>query len=167
MKQRNLFLSIITCLLVAIVASYAFAVPFRQDDRTRRAQRQQGVQRNGVNQRQGEAQRQGGAQKNLPSKDSILTQPIIENEDTIPDSLLHPRWKIQRTMPITLSDLNQGAADLRRPDNLKQEVVYNDTINRYIIGSKIGDSYINAPVMMTPEEYRKWSERKAMQSYFR
>ena len=167
MKQRNLFLSIITCLLVAIVASYAFAVPFRQDDRTRRAQRQQGVQRNGVNQRQGAAQRQGGAQKNLPSKDSILTQPIIENEDTIPDSLLHPRWKIQRTMPITLSDLNQGAADLRRPDNLKQEVVYNDTINRYIIGSKIGDSYINAPVMMTPEEYRKWSERKAMQSYFR
>ena len=167
MKQRNLFLSIITCLLVAIVASYAFAVPFRQDDRTRRAQRQQGVQRNGANQRQGEAQRQGGAQKNLTSKDSILTQPIIENEDTIPDSLLHPRWKIQRTMPITLSDLNQGAADLRRPDNLKQEVVYNDTINRYIIGSKIGDSYINAPVMMTPEEYRKWSERKAMQSYFR
>ena len=161
MKQRNLFLSIITCLLVAVVASYAFAVPFRQDDRTRRAQRQQGVQRNGVN------QRQGGAQKNLPSKDSILTQPIIENEDTIPDSLLHPRWKIQRTMPITLNDLNQGAADLRRPDNLKQEVVYNDTINRYIIGSKIGDSYINAPVMMTPEEYRKWSERKAMQSYFR
>ena len=161
MKQRNLFLSIITCLLVAVVASYAFAVPFRQDDRTRRAQRQQGVQRNGAN------QRQGGAQKNLPSKDSILAQPIIENEDTIPDSLLHPRWKIQRTMPITLNDLNQGAADLRRPDNLKQEVVYNDTINRYIIGSKIGDSYINAPVMMTPEEYRKWSERKAMQSYFR
>ena len=167
MKQRNLFLSIITCLLVAIVASYAFAVPYRQDDRTRRAQRQQGVQRNGANQRQGDAQRKGGAQKNLPSKDSILTQPIIENEDTIPDSLLHPRWKIQRTMPITLNDLNQGAADLRRPDNLKQEVVYNDTINRYIIGSKIGDSYINAPVMMTPEEYRKWSERKAMQSYFR
>ena len=167
MKQRNLFLSIITCLLVAVVASYAFAVPFRQDDRTRRAQRQQGVQRNGANQRQSAAQRQGGAQKNLPSKDSILAQPIIENEDTIPDSLLHPRWKIQRTMPITLNDLNQGAADLRRPDNLKQEVVYNDTINRYIIGSKIGDSYINAPVMMTPEEYRKWSERKAMQSYFR
>ena len=167
MKQRNLFLSIITCLLVAIVASYAVAVPFRQDDRTRRAQRQQGVQRNGANQRQDDAQRQGGAQKNLPSKDSILAQPIIENEDTIPDSLLHPRWKIQRTMPITLNDLNQGAADLRRPDNLKQEVVYNDTINRYVIGSKIGDSYINAPVMMTPEEYRKWSERKAMQSYFR
>ena len=167
MKQRNLFLSIITCLLVAVVASYAFAVPFRQDDRTRRAQRQQGVQRNGANQRQGEAHRQGGAQKSLPSKDSILAQPIIENEDTIPDSLLHPRWKIQRTMPITLNDLNQGVADLRRPDNLKQEVVYNDTINRYIIGSKIGDSYINAPVMMTPEEYRKWSERKAMQSYFR
>lgn len=97
----------------------------------------------------------------------IKAQPIIEDDDSIPDSLLHPRWKIQRTLPITVSDLDQGAADLKRPDNLKQDVVYNDSLDRYIIGSKIGDSYLNAPVMMTPEEYRKWSERKAMQRYFR
>ena len=36
-------------------------------------------------------------------------------EDTIPDSLLHPRWKIQRTQPITYDDINQGPADLKRP----------------------------------------------------
>ena len=34
----------------------------------------------------------------------------------------------------------------------KQEVVYNDSLNVYCIGSKIGDSYLNTPMMMTPEE---------------
>ena len=97
----------------------------------------------------------------------VKAQPKLENEDSIPDSLLHPRWKIQRTLPITLDDLDQNAADLKRPDNLKQDVVYNDSLDRYIIGSKISDSYINAPFMMTQDEYRKWSERRMMNQFFR
>ena len=60
----------------------------------------------------------------------VKAQPKLENEDSIPDSLLHPRWKIQRTLPITLDDLDQNAADLKRPDNLKQDVVYNDSLDR-------------------------------------
>ena len=149
MKIRKNILTAMTLLFAAIAASYTIAMPYRQDDRTRRQQGQQ----------------QQKTDKN--GNDSILAQPAIEDEDAIPDSLLHPRWKIQRTLPVTISDLDQQPTDLQRPDNLKQEVEYNDTIDRYIIGSKIGDTYINAPVMMTPEEYRKWSERKAMQRYFR
>ena len=75
------------------------------------------------------------------------------DEDTVPDSLLHPRWKVQRTIPVTLSDLDVRPTDLHRPENLKQSVVYNDTLNRYIIGTKIGGTYVSAPVMMTPDEY--------------
>ncbi len=106
--------------------------------------------------------------KQRPAKDTLAVkaQPMLA-EDTIPDSLLHPRWQIQRTLPITLDDLDQGAADLRRPDNLKQEVEYNDSLDRYIIGSKISDTYINAPVMMTAQEYLKWSERQFMNNFFR
>ena len=55
-------------------------------------------------------------------------------QDTIPDSLLNPRWKIQKTVPVTYDDLKQGPADLKRPDNIKQEVEYNDTLDRYVIG---------------------------------
>ena len=98
---------------------------------------------------------------------AVKAQPLFAQEDTIPDSLLHPRWRIQRTMPITLDDLSQGAADLKRPDNLKQQVEYNDSLDRYVIGNKISDSYINAPVMMTAEEYMKWSEKQMMQNFFR
>lgn len=95
-------------------------------------------------------------------------QPKLQaDEEVIPDSLLHPRWKIKRTTPITTADLDSSALDLRTPDNIKQQVEYNDSLNLYFIGSKMGDSYLNTPILMTPEEYRKWSERKAMEEFFR
>lgn len=91
---------------------------------------------------------------------------VIEDE-TIPDSLLHPRWKIKKTAPLFTSDLDSMATDLKMPDNIKQQVVYNDSLNLYYIGSKLGDSYLNAPVVMTPEEYRKWSEKRLINDFFR
>lgn len=95
-------------------------------------------------------------------------QPKLQVEDeTIPDSLLHPRWKVKKTAPLLTEDLDSSAIDLKMPDNIKQEVEYNDSFNLYFVGSKIGDSYLNAPVLMTPDEYRKWSERRAQQEFFR
>ena len=88
-------------------------------------------------------------------------------EDTIPDSLLHPRWKIQRTTALTYDDLKQGAADLKRPENLKQEVEYNDTLDRYVMGTRLGKTWINAPFMMERGEYMKWSEKNLFSDYFR
>ena len=88
-------------------------------------------------------------------------------EEEIPDSLLKARWKIQKTAPLEQGDLSRGPLDLTLPENIKQEVVYNDSLNVYLVGSKIGDSYLNAPVMMTPEEYRQWSEKKALADFFK
>jgi len=104
---------------------------------------------------------------NKPDTAKVAMPQVEIDEEVIPDSLLHPRWHIQRTTPITLDDLEQGPADLNRPDNLKQEVEYNDTLNRYVIGNKIGDSYISAPVMMTPEEYNAWSLKHSFADYYR
>ena len=98
---------------------------------------------------------------------SVPPAAVEIEEDTIPDSLLHPRWKVQRTVPLTVSDLHQGAADLARPGNLKQDAIYNDTLGQYVFGAKMGGTYLNAPLMMTPEEYRAWSFRKTMNAYFR
>ena len=155
MKIRPKLYHILAVWLVVLTAGYSIAMPYRQDNK----------------QQQKSAATKNRTAKNTNNKaaanDSIMAQPVIENEDTIPDSLLHPRWKIQRTLPITLDDLDQGSADLRRPDNLPQTVEYNDSLGRYIIGTKIGDTYLAAPVMMTPEEYRKWSARKAIERYFR
>ena len=99
----------------------------------------------------------------------IMAQPVlhVEDEEEIPDSLLHPRWKIQKTAPIEVADLDTSAVDLHLPENIRQQVEYNDSTGMYVIGSKIGDSYLNAPLLMTPEEYHEWSEKRELRNFFR
>ena len=99
---------------------------------------------------------------------AVKAQPVIvAEEDTIPDSLLNARWKVQRPFPITYGDLDRKMADLDWPENMKQEAVYNDTLDTYFIGSKLGGGYLSAPIMMSPEEYRKWSEKREFDRFFR
>ena len=92
---------------------------------------------------------------------------LAADDEAIPDSLLHPRWAVKKTAPMLVEDLDSSVLDLKMPDNIKQEVEYNDSLDVYLVGSKIGDTYINAPILMTPEEYRQWSERRAMHDFFR
>ena len=117
------------------------------------------------------ARQQQGTKATTPTdtvpRIKAVAQPIAIDEDTIPDSLLHPRWKIQRTTALTIDDYRLPAADLKRPDNLNQQVVYNDTLDCYMIGTRIGSVWLEAPIIMTPEEYRRWSERQARNRYYR
>ena len=152
--------TLVVVLVMSTIAAYAMTqTPLRLSQQRRRAAAEQ--------RRAADATPKQADAKNQKDTLAITAQPLLADDDSIPDSLLHPRWQIQRTLPITLDDLSQGAADLKRPDNLKQQVEYNDSIDRYVIGSKISDTYINAPVMMTAQEYMKWSERKLMQDFFR
>ncbi len=152
--MRKILYGLLLVLFAVSVASYAFTVPYQQDDRTRRA-------------RQGQATRQPGAGQDTARQAAVATPMIVVEEDTIPDSLLHPRWKIQRTVPITEEDLETYSADLTFPDNIKQEVEYDDSLDRYFIGSKMGDGYLSTPIVMTPVEYRKWSEKREFDRFFR
>jgi len=107
----------------------------------------------------------------LTPHSSLLTETTPHSSLLTPhlevDSLQTPRWRIQKTAPIVASDLDSSAVDLRMPTNISHGVTYNDSLNVYLVGSKIGDSYLNAPILMTPEEYRKWSEKKMMSKFFR
>ncbi len=106
--------------------------------------------------------------KTQKQKPVAKAQPVLKvEEDTIPDSLLHPRWKIQATTPVIVEDLDSSALDLKLPTNIRMQAEYDDSLDVYRIGSKMGDSYLNTPVLMTPEEYRSWSERKERELFFR
>ncbi len=94
-------------------------------------------------------------------------QPVLAEEEDIPDSLLHPRWKIKKTSPVFVADLDSSVVDLRMPDNIKQQAEYDDSAGVYLIGSKIGTSYLNAPILMSPEEYQEWSRQRELRSFFR
>ena len=80
---------------------------------------------------------------------------------------LKARWRIQPTAPMLVHDLDSSAIDLKMPENIRQSVEYDDSANVYYIGSKMGDTYLNAPVLMTPKEYQQWVEQKALRQFFR
>ena len=83
------------------------------------------------------------------------------------DTIVNTRWRIQPTVPLVVNDLDTSVLDLRRPDNITQTVELDTLGNGYRIGMKIGDSYLNTPILMTPEEYMLWMERRTMNHYFR
>jgi cell surface protein SprA len=156
--------------------------------------------------------------------------------DTVTDG--KPRYSVRRTGTSETKDLRKKTADLKDPDNLKTEVVYDEKDNTYTIGtSLVGDdatgtssagkgnggstrnsgtrggtstsrgggssrgqssssssstqtgaagassgsilpgrsgftlgtatSFLNAPVLMTPEEYQQWSLQNSMQQYWK
>lgn len=95
------------------------------------------------------------------------TSPTATKLTAVPDSVKKPRYSVKRTSMITEEDLNKTVADLRDPENLKTDTTYNEQGNYYFIGRKIGDSYLNAPLLMTEKEYREWSLQKSMQAYYR
>ena len=144
--------------------SYALVMPYLQDNRPRRKSQNsaQTQQKQQVQQVKNKAQN-----KDNSSKISVSAQPFKVEDDTIPDSLLNTRWKIQLTQPYSLSDLYQSPLDLQRPDNMKYEVVYNDTLNRFVIGNRMGNTWLSAPIMLTPEEYNSWTEMNERSAFFR
>ena len=153
-------------LLLTSVIGNAIGLPYLQDDRTRNRNLQSDISRQ---KKQGTQNRQNtqNSRNGAAAKNGITAQPILSDEDSIPDSLLHPRWPVQRTQPITLSDLYQSPLDLQRPDNLKYQVEYNDTLDRYVIGNRLGNTWITAPIMLTPKEYLVWSEMQERNAYYR
>ena len=159
-------------LLLTSVIGNAIGLPYLQDDRTRNRNQQSDISRQkkqgSQNRQNTQNSRNGAAAKNgTAAKNRITAQPILSDEDSIPDSLLHPRWPVQRTQPITLSDLYQSPLDLQRPDNMKYQVEYNDTLDRYVIGNRLGNTWITAPIMLTPKEYLVWSEMQERNAYYR
>ena len=162
MRQGKIYLLLFW--LMVSTFSYALVMPYLQDNRTRKRTQ------NPVNtqQKQLDKQAKNGAQdKEKSSRISVSAQPFKVEDDTIPDSLLNTRWKIQLTQPYSLSDLYQSPLDLLRPDNMKYDVVYNDTLNRFVIGNRMGNTWLSAPIMLTPEEYNSWTEMNERSAFFR
>ena len=77
------------------------------------------------------------------------------------------RFKVAKTAPDNAEDLECKAMDLNTPENIITETTYDDKSHTYIVGSKIGDSYLSVPLLMTPEEYAAWSMQRSLDAYFR
>ncbi len=153
-----------------------------QDDKTRRAQAARGRVQNAANSRgvdtgrnnQNDPRRSnrvtqnGQDNQNKAKNDSLLAlAQLIIDEEEIPDSLLHPRWPVQPTTAYTFEDMETRPVDLRTPELLQQQAIYNDSLGIYTIGTKMGNGFLIAPYQMTTPEYLKWSEKKEFSDFFR
>ncbi len=114
-----------------------------------------------------------------------------------------PRFSVRKTGTENQDELKTKSADLKEPDNLKTDVIYDEKDNTYTVGTILdktastgkggrtgktsttstststsqgtagimtlgqATSYLNAPLLMTPEEYKKWSLKNSMQAYWR
>ncbi|MDR2389056.1 MAG: cell surface protein SprA [Tannerellaceae bacterium] len=96
----------------------------------------------------------------VPALNEILKQ----EEDTLPS-----RFPVSKTIPeeYRRDVLMQPPADLRDPENVKTSIEYDLRTGTYIIRTRIGDTEIGTPMMLTPEEYQKYTMRQSMRSYFR
>ena len=101
------------------------------------------------------------------AKHGFFSNALMNYAEIAPDDTIKPRYSVKRTVPMDEKDLERKSMDLQDPENVKVDTTYDVKTGNYIIGSKIGDSYLNAPLLMTPEEYQEWSLQKSLQSYYR
>lgn len=91
-----------------------------------------------------------------------------QSQTTHGDTISISRYRVSKTQAETVEDLDsKSAADLRNPENLVESVEYDEVTGTYKVGTKLGEEYVGVPMMMTPDEYRRWSMNKSMQSFFR
>ena len=97
---------------------------------------------------------------------SILLFFILHSSFFISAQDLHT--KTQKTIPETVEDLDTTGIAIKRPDNIKQVTELDSLSGNYRIGTKLGTGgFLNTPILMTPDEYQKWSLQQSMNAYYR
>ncbi len=97
---------------------------------------------------------------------SQLSIPGIQSLEVPIDTDTHV--KVKKTDYPNDEKPYETSLDLDDPENLKSDVgEYDEKSGYYKVGSKLGDNYLSAPYLMTPEEYMQWNTRKLLNDYFR
>ena len=90
-------------------------------------------------------------------------QQVREARDTIP-----ARYPVAKTAPESMEDLKRQPMDLRNPENIVSDTIYNENEGTYSIATRLGDRFVlGTPLLLDRNEYSLWYEKKQMQSYFR
>jgi cell surface protein SprA len=77
------------------------------------------------------------------------------------------RFPLNKQESVTYEDLHyQSPADLRDPANVNSSVEYDPNSGLYIFRTKVGDMDIVTPFVLNEEEYRNYSLRQSMSSYW-
>ena len=91
-----------------------------------------------------------------------------ELETTIDTAIMAP-MQIKPIGTDTYEDLNRvhSQLDLQDPNNVQTTIEYDPVYNCYVLRTRIGETEIATPYMMTETEYRAYSERQQMGLFWR
>ena len=83
------------------------------------------------------------------------------------DSIMMP-FPVQQTVPANYENLmeDQFAADLQTPSNIKTVAEYDPATGYYVVRTKLGDTDITTPFLLTEKQYDNWQLRKSLQEYY-
>ena len=56
---------------------------------------------------------------------------------------------------------------LPNPENITEEITYDETDDTYSLGYKMGDYYLEVPTVMTPNEYNRLLMKRSLESFYR
>ena len=107
------------------------------------------------------------AQENVRSELVRHSVRRLHKAEEIKDTI-DARFSVSETTPQDLNDLKHRPLDLKNPENIVTDTIYNDKDSTYTIATRLKEgTLLGTPLLLSPEEYAKWNERKSMQSYFR
>lgn len=83
------------------------------------------------------------------------------------DSIMMP-FPVQQTVPASYEALmeDQFAADLSTPSNIRTVAEYDPTTGFYVVRTRLGDSEITTPFLLTEKQYNDWQLRQSLQEYY-
>ncbi|MDR3061234.1 MAG: cell surface protein SprA [Dysgonamonadaceae bacterium] len=78
------------------------------------------------------------------------------------------KYPVSKIVPDEYDDITRRhPIDLQNPQAFDDDFYYDPVSNRYIFRAQVGGMDISTPLSLTPEEYREYTFRKSMNSYFR
>lgn len=78
------------------------------------------------------------------------------------------KYPVKKTQITNYEDLiKENPIDLRDPENVKTEIIYDTDMNVYIFRSVVGDQEFITPFSLTPGQYFDYSLKKSMVDYFK
>ena len=77
-------------------------------------------------------------------------------------------FPVQQTVPANYENLmeEQFAADLQTPSNIKTVAEFDPATGFYVIRTKLGDTDITTPFLLTEKQYENWQLRRSLQEYY-
>ena len=120
---------------------------------------------------QREAQREARRERSQAAQNGetpAQTPEDVADFVTETDSALWAPTNVKQLGAQNYGELTQPSSsmDLQDPDNITTTVEYQPESGTYIIHTRIGDSDITTPYMLTQDEYNQYAERQIMHRYW-